>query len=119
MELRIEDARDILEAEVITGEDLLQKCVSMVCASDLMSDVLTFSKPDSILLTSLINPQAVRTAEMTEIAAIIFVHGKTPQPETVSLAQANALPLMTTAFSMFEACGKLYKSGLVGCDERE
>ena len=89
------------------------KCGS---ASDLMSDVLAFTEAGSILFTGLVNPQAVRTAEMADIKAIVFVRGKEPPLETVELAQEKGIPLVTTALPMFEACGRLYEAGLRSCD---
>jgi len=89
------------------------KCGS---ASDLMSDVLAFTEAGSILFTGLTNPQAVRTAEMADIKAIVFVRGKEPPPETIELAQEKGIPLVTTALPMFEACGRLYETGLRSCD---
>jgi len=85
-------------------------------AADLMSDVLAYAEPDSVLLTGLCNPQVVRTAEMADIAAIIFVRGKQPPPETVALAKEKGIPLATTPYTMFEASGRLYQMGLAGCD---
>ncbi|HUV09183.1 MAG TPA: DRTGG domain-containing protein [Spirochaetia bacterium] len=107
----------VLDAEVITsfGEERIE--IEMICASDLMSDVLSFSKSNALLITGLINPQTVRTAEIVEISAICFVHGKQPQEETVKLAEKNEIILLLTKFSMFEACGRLYLLGLTGCDE--
>ena len=89
------------------------KCGS---ASDLMSDVLAFTEAGSILFTGLTNPQAVRTAEMADIKVIVFVRGKQPPQETMELAQEKGIPLVTTAFPMFEACGRLYEAGLRSCD---
>ncbi len=37
-------------------------------AADLMSDVLAFAGPNSVLLTGLCNPQVVRTVEMADIS---------------------------------------------------
>jgi hypothetical protein len=89
------------------------KCGS---ASDLMSDVLAFTEAGSVLFTGLTNPQAVRTAEMADIKAIVFVRGKEPPPETIELAQEKGIPLIMTALPMFEACGRLYEAGLRSCD---
>ena len=74
------------------------------------------SSAGSILFTGLVNPQAVRTAEMADIKAIVFVRGKEPPPETVELAREKGIPLVTTAYPMFEACGRLYEAGLRSCD---
>lgn len=89
-----------------------ERGVSACHASDLMSDVLTFRGPGSLLLTGLTNPQVIRTAEMSDFAAICFVRGKQPQPETVRLAQEKGIPLFVTRLSMYEACGRLFALGL-------
>jgi len=115
----LEDVRKILEAEVIVGDDLLSNDVVMACGSDLMSDVLSFAKSASLLLTGLTNPQVVRTAEMADLVAICFVRGKKPPPETTKLAKSRNIPLLTTPLPMFESCGRLWREGLVGCSEYE
>jgi predicted transcriptional regulator len=84
-----------------------------------MSDVLAFTKAGSLLLTGLTNPQVVRTAEMADIVAICFTRGKKPDEGTIRLAKSKGLPLLTTRLPMFESCGRLYKSGVVGCSEYE
>jgi hypothetical protein len=80
--------------------------------ADLMSDVLAFSQPGSVLLTGLTNPQVVRTALMAEFRAIIFIRGKRPQPETLSLAMQENMPLASSPFGMFELSARLHKAGL-------
>lgn len=115
--MKLMDVKDILEAEVLSGSELLSKEIKVVCGSDLMSDVLVFVKPDSVLLTGLANPQVVRTAEMAEISCICFVRGKRPPKGTIDLANEKKIPILTTILSMFESCGRLYKRGLRGCDE--
>ncbi len=109
--------KDVLQAKVLCCGDHLDKEIEMVCGSDLMSDVLAFIKADSLLLTGLTNPQVVRTAEMAEITAVCFVRGKQPQAETIELAEARKMPLLTTGLSMFESCGRLFREGLHSCDE--
>jgi hypothetical protein len=106
--------REILEAEAIAGPDDLETEVKMAGGSDLMSDVLSFMKAGSLLLTGLTNPQSVRTAEMAEIVAICFVRSKKPPPETTQLAKERGVPLLLTHLTMYEACGRLYQSGLPG-----
>lgn len=115
--MRLEEVRDILEADVLVGDDLLDLQIKMACGSDLMSDVLSFVKPDSLLLTGLTNPQVVRTAEMADLAAICFVRGKRPDQQTIEMAEAKNLPLLTTPLPMFESCGRLWMHGLPGCSE--
>lgn len=87
--------------------------------ADLMSDVLAFSQPDSVLITGLTNPQVVRTAQMAEFRAIIFVRGKQPQPETLSVAMQENIPLISSPFGMFELSGRLHKAGLPSFESNE
>jgi predicted transcriptional regulator len=115
--MKLKDIERILEAEVVVGIDLLEKEISMACGSDLMSDVLSFAKPNSLLLTGLTNPQVVRTAEMADLQAICFVRGKRPEQETIEMAETKDIPLLVTPIPMFESCGRLYQQGLPGCSE--
>ena len=117
--MTLEEVKEILKAEVIIGSNNLQMEVKMGCGCDLMSDVLAFTKAESLLLTGLTNTQVIRTAEMADIKAICFVRGKKPEEETVRLAENKGLPLLVTQLPMFESCGQLYKKGLIGCSEYE
>jgi predicted transcriptional regulator len=115
--MTLDDIKRILEARVIVGNDLMGQDVVMACGSDLMSDVLSFVKSGSLLLTGLTNPQVVRTAEMADLAAICFVRGKKPDEDTIKIAEARNIPLLTTPLPMFESCGRLWREGLPGCSE--
>jgi len=117
--MKLKDIERILGAEVIARVDLLEKDIEMACGSDLMSDVLSFAKSGSLLLTGLTNPQVVRSAEMAELAAICFVRGKKPDRETIEMAESRNIPLLTTPLPMFESCGRLFGAGLSGCSEYE
>lgn len=81
-------------------------------SADLMSDVLCYEGARGVLITGLINPQIVRTAEMADIAVILLVRGKTPMPETSKLAREVGIPIIGTQLTMFETCGRLYAAGL-------
>ncbi|MFZ6029285.1 MAG: DRTGG domain-containing protein [Chloroflexota bacterium] len=80
--------------------------------ADLMSDVLAATQPDAVLLTGLCNPQVVRTAQMADVRAIVFVRGKQPAPETVRIATEEGIPLISSQYGMFELCGRLHVAGL-------
>lgn len=101
------EVRKVLEAEVLWPADL-SALVDSVGAADLMSDVLRLSSPGMLLLTGLSSPQAVRTAAVADLRAIVFVRGKRPDVEVVSLAAEKGIPLLSTPMTMFEASGVLY-----------
>ncbi len=114
--MKLRKIKEILKAKVIVGNEYLDKEIQFACGSDLMSDVLSFLKPGALLLTGLTNSQVVRTAEMAEIISVCFVRDKKPQIETIDLAEAKGIPLLSTAFLMFESCGRLYQEGLHSCE---
>lgn len=113
--MKLSEIVSIVEGTLLTDVNL-DMDIPCICASDLMSDVLAFSEPGSVLLTGLCNPQVVRTVEMADVAAIVLVRDKHPPPETVALAKEKSIPLVTTPHTMFEMCGRLYQAGLRGCD---
>ena len=110
--MRVRDIKEILEAELLCGEELLDTEVLSACGSDLMSDVLAFVKEQSLLLTGLVNPQVVRTADMMDMRCIVFVRGKRPDEATLALARDRGIAVMSTGLRMYSACGKLYAAGL-------
>lgn len=111
--MKISKVKEILNAEILNGEDQLDTEVFSACGSDLMSDVLAFVKHQGLLLTGLNNLQVVRTADMMDIRAIVFVRGKKPDDEIISLAKRKEMIVMTTEEPLYSACGKLYSGGLV------
>jgi len=108
------DVQQILATRVLVGEEFLDREIRSACGSDMMSDVLAFSKDHSVLLTGLCNPQVVRTAEMLDIVCIIFVRGKMPDEVILEMARERELIVMVTGHRMFSACGILYQAGLGG-----
>ena len=74
--MKLFEVKEILNATVLCGEEFMDKDIKSACGCDLMSDVLAFVKDDALLLTGLINPQVIRTAEMMDIQTIVFVRGK-------------------------------------------
>jgi len=112
--MKLCDISETLNAQVITGEEFLEYEVRAACGSDLMSDVMAYVTENVVLLTGLINLQVIRTAEMMDIKAIIFVRGKLPIDCMVELAKEKKIVLMSTRFNMFDSCGRLYSAGLNG-----
>jgi len=117
--LNLRSIKDLLDAEVLVGEDRLDDIeVKTAAVADLMSDVLAFATPGSLLITGLPNPQVVRTADVLDIAAIILGRGKKLTRETVQLAKELNIPVLSTNYILFEICGRLYAKGVRSCIEK-
>jgi predicted transcriptional regulator len=108
----LSDIHRLLACQVFWGEDHLDREVIYAGAADLMSDVLAFTRTGALLLTGLVNVQTVQTAHIAEMCAVVFVRGKKPDQAMVRFAREKRIPLLGTTYSMFEACGILFQSGI-------
>ena len=112
--MKISTIRELLGAEVLCCEESLGKHVYSACGCDLMSDVLAYVKDQAVLLTGLVNPQVIRTADMMDMKCIVFVRGKRPDEGMLALAKDRGIVVMASAKPMYLSCGELYLNGLRG-----
>jgi len=110
--MKIREIAMLLGADVLCGESQLDEEVQSACGSDMMSDVLAFVKDQGVLVTGLVNPQVIRTAMMMDMRCVVFVRSKRPTPEMLDLAKEHHIAVLASCSRMYEACGKLYASGL-------
>ena len=112
--MTIKQVMETLDAALLTPEADLTREVHAACGSDMMSDVLAYVKDQALLLTGMVNPQVVRTAEMMDMKCIVFVRGKVPDETILEMARERDIVVMTSEKPMFIACGLLYTTGLAG-----
>ena len=110
--MKISEIKELLGAELLVGEELLANDVSYAFCSDMMSDVLAYVKEQGVLITGLVNPQVIRTANMMDMVCVIFARGKTPTEEMIELASECGVAIIRTDKRAFETCGLLYAAGL-------
>ena len=110
--MNLSEIKKTLNALSLSKSDALNFDISSTFCADLMSDVLAFSVTNSLLITGLTNTQVIRTAEVADIRAIVFIQNKRPDMETIALADKKKIPLLVTSLSMFDTCGRLYERGL-------
>lgn len=116
--MKLSEVQRILNANVHTAYEGWEDTeVTSACGSDLMSDVLAFVKNQALLLTGLMNPQVIRTAEMMDIRVIVFVRGKEPGEDVITLAKNMDMVILSTEMPLYVSCGKLYSAGLSGGGE--
>ncbi|NCC48943.1 MAG: hypothetical protein EOM13_07815 [Clostridia bacterium] len=118
MPVKLNACAQLLDAQVLVPADNMSMEIRVACGADLMSDVMAFAcSSNEMMLTGLINPQAIRTAEMMDVKVVVFVRGKLPDQSMLDLAKDRSICVMTTQLPMFTACGLLYGAGIMGKGE--
>ena len=111
--MNISEVAKLIGGNIICGQEIATECqVHYGFSSDLMSDVLTLDSDKLLLITGLTNPQSIRTAEMSDIPAIIFVRNKKVTNEMIGLAKELSIILIECKHSMFFVSGQLFNAGL-------
>jgi len=116
--IKLQDVKEILKAEVVFGEHKLDMDLQAAAGSDLMSDLLTGPTAGVLLLSGLNNLQVIRTSVIAGVAALVIVRGKRPDQEMVAQARNHDLPILSTPFTMFTACGRLFSRGIRGVERK-
>ncbi len=114
--MKLSEIKDVLKAEVLAGEDQLDKAIVGAGGADLMEDVLAAVAEHGVLLTGLLSEDVIRTAKIAGVGAVVFVRGKRPGEDIIKLAKSQNLPVLLTRYSLFIASGRLYMDGLRGLD---
>lgn len=116
--MKLIDCIELLDAKLIVPVDNMEMEIRVACGADLMSDVMAFAcSSNEMMLTGLVNPQTIRTAEMMDVKAVVFVRGKMPDQTMCDLAKQKSICLLSTPLPMFTTCGKLYTAGVKGKGE--
>ena len=114
--MKLSEIKNILKAEVISGDQYLDRTITGGGAADLMDDILAAAAEGAALLTGLTAEHTLRSAKVAGVSAIVFVRGKRPEQHLISMARTYEIPLLRTDYSLFVACGRLYIEGLRGLD---
>lgn len=112
--MKMNEIITLLGARQLCGAPQPELDFTNAFASDMMSDVLAYGQGQALLLTGLLNQQVIRTAEMLDMRCIVFVRGKVPADEVLSLAAEKGITALTTRHGMFTCGGLLYQAGIRG-----
>jgi hypothetical protein len=56
----------------------------------------------------------VRTADVADVRAIVYIRGKLPNDKVIELARQKKIPVLATRLGMFDVCGILREKGMKG-----
>jgi hypothetical protein len=112
--MTIREAVDSTQLEILACPEGLDKEVTGGYASDLLSDVIANSRAGNLWITMQTHRNIVAVATLKELAAVVLVNRRTPDPETLEKARAEKVVLLGTGLPAFELAGRLYRIGIRG-----
>jgi len=112
--MTVRDVVEKLGLEVLTAGAGLDRDVTGGYASDLLSDVIAHAEAGSLWLTLQTHANVVAVATLKDLAAVILVNGRRPDPDAAERALLEKVVLLGTAQPAFEVAGQLYQSGVRG-----
>ena len=110
--MTIKEIARLVDGEIVGAPPAEDFEVTKAFASDLMSDVLRFSMEETLLITGLCNNQTMRTAEMSDIHAVLLGRGKQPDEGMLELAKDLEITIIKSKYSLFLLSGILYGAGI-------
>ena len=112
--MTIREVIDSSQLEILAQHDGLDKEITGGYASDLLSDVIAHSRTGNLWITMQTHRNIIAVATLKELAAVVLVNGRTPEPETLEKAREEKVILLGSRLPAFELVGRLYQMGIRG-----
>ena len=110
--MKLKEIIEKLELSVRCGENNLDRNVTGGCASDMLSNVIAYSKKGDVWVTIQIHANIVAVSVLKELAAIIIVQGREPADDTIQKAKEENVPILVSKLSAYAVAGKMYELGV-------
>ena len=95
--MTIDELARKIDASLCCPANPADRTVSRYSAADTMSSLIAHAHADTVLVTSLNNPQLGRVAELMDAPAVCLVAGATPCPELLAGAAASGTAVLVAA----------------------
>jgi len=112
--MTIREVVDSSQFEILAQHDGLDKEITGGYASDLLSDVIAHSKAGYLWITMQTHRNIIAVATLKDLAAVVLVNGRAPDPETLEKAREERVVLLGSRLPAFELVGRLYQMGIRG-----
>jgi len=83
-----------------------------VYISDMVSDIITGAKADDLLITLQTHKSLIASANLVDVAAIVFVKGKMPAQDVIDLAAKAGIGLFVSPADTWSMALKLFNLGV-------
>ncbi|UCH34561.1 MAG: serine kinase [Armatimonadota bacterium] len=110
--MTVRQVAEDLGLSVRAAESGLDAAVRGGIACDLLSVVMSQAAKGALWVTVQCHPNVVAVATLAGVSGIVIAHGFEPEPETLSKAEQERIPVLTTSASSFEVAGRLYGLGV-------
>ncbi len=115
--MHISQILEMVNGTIVVNGNAASLDITSVCSADLLSNVLRYGKRGALLVTCLNQAQVIRSAEISDISAVLLALGARPEKDMIALAEEKKIVLVTTVLPMYTTCGILYGAGLRSCVE--
>lgn len=112
--MKVKELVERFNLKVAAGNQHLDREVKGGYCGDLLSDVMANAPIGCVWLTVQGHPNIVAVAVLREMAALVLAGERTPDPDTVSKAEQEQIPILVWPGSAFELAGRLYNAGVGG-----
>jgi len=92
--------------------EIYDKDVEGVFISDMVSDIVAGAGSNSLLVTIQTHKNLIATANLVDVAAIVFVRSKKPAQDVIDLANRAKISLFSTDLDAWKLAIKLHEMGL-------
>ena len=90
----------------------LNREVTGAYVSDMLSDVMGYSKEGFLWVTIQMHINIIAVASLKNLSGIILVNNRMPAEDSLKKAIEENIPIMTTPLPAFDLVGMLYGLGL-------
>lgn len=101
-----------LNLKLVAGAQGLDREISGGYSADLLSCVMARAKHGNLWLTLQAHPNVIAVASLLELAAVIVTEGAPVAADVVARADAEGIPVLSTAHTTFWAAGELARLGI-------
>ena len=115
--MNVTDVVDKLGLEILAGEGNLDNPVTGGYAADLLSCTMARARKGNVWVTMQSHPNVAAVASLLELAAVIVTEGRVPESETISKANEQKIPILSTPFTTYGIVAALARLGVEGIDQ--
>ena len=112
--MTVREAMAALGGTLEVGEAEADRGIAGGYVSDLLSDVIAHAQDGDLWVTMQKHANIVAVARLKNLAGIVLVNGRQPEPDTIARAAQEHIPIVTTPLQAFEAAGVLHALGVRG-----